>query len=311
MKYFLQKGSSKKKKCIIFLVGIIRNINIIDLCGQNLNDYLININPHYEFKIVLSTQLKYVATRNGKLLVKNVTGDQPVELYKEHDQSLFESKYRKYYKNIEIFYHEMPVPIECRQAAWHYRMYQLFKNNSYINYDIMIYMRTDTLFTQKMFLDQFLDGIYNITRKGGGGWHTWHTRDYDFCWMGKSKLVKLYFYLNFKMLNQKYAKHNCNSNINIFDKVLSDCECPDIENVKLNNMEIDDLHYMYKKMNLNGDVKTQYTVINDKYNYSMVDHMINFYLLKQNYKITVADKLNLFTECASYLYDDAYKGIKI
>ena len=250
-----------KKQCIIFLCGLIRDLSIIDKCADNLYDSIINKNKDFQFTLILNTSYEYTNT---------IKWDDKTVNY--ISKEVLEEKIKQKYKNIKIIYCDIP-DIYIKENIWDkiifYRLFNLFQNNIYLNYDLMIYLRPDVILNKQINLTNFLNGFYivtgNIVRDCN-----FHNRDWDFIWMGNSSAFKIWCFIHFKRIY----------NVEIYDPIVNIFPL----NINFSDKRSPD----YIKL-------LQYKVglIDNNYEYTDTHNIIN-YILENNYNVKVCDYTNLY-----------------
>lgn len=173
-----------KKKCLILVCGVIRNIeNYENNFINNLNELIINNNNNYEFDIIINTSFKF----------KNVHPKWNDKSTHQLDINKFNDINKNFNtNNIKVIDYDLPEKINTYVLT--YRIYNIFKNNNIQGYNKLIYMRPDCFVTSKMILDEFIG--FNIISSNYIRPGYFNNRDWDGMWVGDNIEFKIWCYLN-------------------------------------------------------------------------------------------------------------------
>lgn len=243
-----------KKKCIIFICGII--INNKKPYDSIFNNLIKPNSDKFEFKIIVNTSNKYKKTKkwNENKIIE-------IDRY-SHEKKLNElininiNKDLEYIvNNLIIEYIDIPNYFSDNGLGSHipwYRLNEIFKKDKYYNYDFYIYTRPDLVITKIINLNDHINNFSIVTnsKKGGGGFI--HNRDWDLMFMGNEFLFKIFIYSIINHLLNILNQDNKVKNIITKDKYFNQYYLKDIykkigfiPDIIKNHRFISILEYMY------------------------------------------------------------------
>lgn len=167
-----------RPKCAILITGQMRTY---EQCFNSLQEHILSNN--YEFHIFIFTEFYSKDINKFREKITNVYGNNLKKLYIESTSNKID------YPEHIIVNTDISKKNQYKCQYRNYYITELIKkdNINLSNFDLIIRMRPDIIFTQKINLDNYInkEDIFLVTRVNSGGNNIWiHNRDWDYCCLG-------------------------------------------------------------------------------------------------------------------------------